>query len=203
VTDQDEIQLARELLAGNPEAFDRFVETFRNRIFQYSLLTCGQREDAEEVAQETLLKVFESFDQLREPERVRAWVFRIARNACLMKRRKSVFAPAQELSLEEYMPYFDEHGGERKLQIADWSALPDDLVLQAELRQTLQQAIQELPDLYRSVILLRDVEEMSTEETAQILDVGIDVVKTRLHRARLAVRQKLDGYFRTAKERRN
>ena len=62
---------------------------------------CGQREDAEEVAQDTLLKVFENFAQLREPEHVRSWVFRIARNACLMKRRKSVFAPVQELSLDE------------------------------------------------------------------------------------------------------
>ena len=64
---------------------------------------CGQREDAEEVAQETLLRVFESFDRLREPERVRSWVFRIARNACLMKRRKSAFAPSRELSLDEFL----------------------------------------------------------------------------------------------------
>jgi RNA polymerase sigma-70 factor (ECF subfamily) len=203
VAEHDEVQLARELMAGNPEAFDRFVETFRNKIFQYSFLMCGQREDAEEVSQETLMKVFESFDQLREPERVKAWVFRIARNACLMKRRKSVFAPAQELSLEQFLPSFDQEGGERKLQIADWSALPDDLVIREELRKTVRQAIDELPEIYKSVILLRDVEELSTEETAQILDLGIDVVKTRLHRARLAVRQKLDGYLRSVEAGRN
>ncbi len=71
---------------------------------------CGHREDAEEVAQETLLKVFESFDQLREPERVRPWVFRIAKNACLMKRRKSVFAPEHELSLEQFLPARNQGG---------------------------------------------------------------------------------------------
>ena len=175
---------------GEPEAFDRFVDHFRTKIFQYSWLNCGQREDAEEVAQETLLKVFENFDQLREPERVRSWVFRIAKNACLMKRRKSVFAPAQELSLDELMP------AGTQFEIADWSSLPDDQVLRRELQGALARAIAELPDIYRTVVLLRDIEELSTEETAQILDVSEDVVKTRLHRGRLALRQSLDRHLR-------
>jgi RNA polymerase sigma-70 factor, ECF subfamily len=196
---ETEIELARRLLAGDPEGFDRFVETFRSKIFQYSMLTCGQREDAEEVAQETLLKVFENFDQLREPEFVRSWVFRIAKNACLMKRRKSVYAPAQELSLDEMLPSSDHDGSEMKMQIADWSELPDARVLRGELGDVLQRAIGELPDIYRSVILLRDVEELSTEEAAQVLELSTDVVKTRLHRARLSVRQKLDGYLQAAK----
>lgn len=193
-----EIQLARDLLAGNARAFDRFVEHFRAKIFQYSWLMCGQREDAEEVAQETLLKVFQSFDQLREPERVRSWVFRIAKNACLMKRRRSVYAPAHELSLDEFLPHAEHDGGSVKLEIADWSRLPDEQVLRSELGDVLRRAIAELPETYRSVILLRDVEELTTEETAQILDLSTDNVKTRLHRARLAVRQKLDEYLRGA-----
>ncbi|MGD0047776.1 MAG: sigma-70 family RNA polymerase sigma factor [Bryobacteraceae bacterium] len=192
-----EVELARQLIAGEPEAFDRFVEHFRAKIFQYSWLMCGQREDAEEVAQETLLKVFESFDHLREPERVRPWVFRIAKNACLMKRRKSVFAPSQELSLDEFLPAMNHEGGHAKIQIADWSRLPDRQMLQSELKEVLARAISALPENYRAVILLRDVEELSTLETAQILDLTEDVVKTRLHRARLAVRQKLDEYLRT------
>ena len=193
---EQEIELARKLLAGEPEAFDRFVEHFRSKIFQYSWLMCGHREDAEEVAQETLLKIFESFDQLREPERVRAWVFRIAKNACLMKRRKSVFAPAHELSLDEFTPALEHEGDQVKLQIADWSNLPEEQVLRGELRRVLRQAISSLPEIYRAVILLRDVEELSTDETAQILDLSTDAVKTRLHRARLAVRQELDRYMR-------
>lgn len=203
MSEHDDVQLARDLLSGRPGAFDRFVETFRTKLFQYSFLMCGQREDAEEVSQETLMKMFENLDQLREPERVKAWVFRIAKNACLMKRRKSVFAPSRELSLEELMPASDTEGERRQLQIADWSALPDDLALRAELKTALDKAISELPELYRSVLLLRDVEELSTEETAQVLEVGIDVVKTRLHRARLAVRQKLDSYLRSAEAKRN
>lgn len=192
-----ESQLARDLLAGRAEAFDRFVEYFRAKVFQYSLLMCGHREDAEDVAQDTLLKVFENFEQLREPERVRAWVFRIARNACYMKRRKSVFAPAQELSLEDFLPHMDRQGGQRKLEIADWSALPDTQALRSELKSVIHQAIKELPEIYRAVILLRDVEELTTGEAAEVLEVTDEVIKTRLHRARLAVRQKLDGYLRT------
>ena len=121
------------MAAGEPQAFEHFVEHFRSKIFHYSWLICGQREDAEEVAQETLLKVFESFEQLREPERVRAWVYRIARNACLMQRRKSVFAPQHELSMEDLPP-----GSE----IEDAAArLPDDQLQGGELRALLERVI--------------------------------------------------------------
>ena len=194
---EQDVELARSLIAGEPEAFDRFVEHFRAKIFQYSWLMCGHREDAEEVAQETLLKVFENFAQIRDAERVRPWVFRIAKNACLMKRRKSVFAPARELSLDELMAAKTRSDGEVRMEIADWSAQPDDLFLRAELRQTLTTAIGELPEIYRAVLLLRDLEELSTHETAEILELSEDVVKTRLHRARLAVRQKLDEKLRS------
>ena len=102
---RNEVALARDLIAGEPGAFDRFVEVFRSKIFHYAQTVCGRREDAEEVAQDTLLKVFSNFGQLREPERVKAWVFRIARNECLMRRRKSVFAPTQELSLDDFLPH--------------------------------------------------------------------------------------------------
>ena len=193
-----EIELARRLMAGDGEVFNRFVEHFRAKIFQYTWLTCGQREDAEEVAQDTLLKVFESFDQLREPERVRPWIFRIAKNACLMKRRKSIFAPDRELSLDDFMPSKSKEDGRMKLEIADWSALPEDQVLLAEMKEVLGGAIGNLPANYRSVILLRDLEELSTEETAQILDISPDTVKQRLHRARLALRQTLDERLRVA-----
>lgn len=193
---ETEIDLARRLLSGDADAFEQFVEHFRAKVFHYTWLMCGDREDAEEVAQDTLLKVFEGFDQLREPERVRPWVFRIAKNECLMKRRKSVFAPARELSLDQLLPEKIGEDGDLKLQIADWSRLPDDQAFQSEMKEALERAIAELPENYRSVILLRDMEELSTEETAQILDLSSDTVKTRLHRARLALRQTLDEHLR-------
>jgi RNA polymerase sigma-70 factor, ECF subfamily len=181
-----EAQLARALLAGETEAFERFVKHFRSKLFHYSWLMCGHREDAEEVAQETLLKVFENIDQLRNPDRVRAWVFRIARNACMMQRRRSVFAPSQELSLTDLPP-----GAEGP----DAADAPDSGMLRSELRAVLDRIIAELPPPNRAVVLLRDLEELSTEETAQILDVSTDVVKTRLHRGRVAMRQKLECYL--------
>jgi RNA polymerase sigma-70 factor (ECF subfamily) len=182
----EETELARALLAGETDAFERFVDHFRSKVFHYSWLMCGRPEDAEEVAQETLLKVFENFDQLRDPERVRPWVFRIAKNACLMQRRKSLFAPAHEVPIDELPPGSD---------LADGAPQPETLLLDSELRAVLDRAIAELPPTYRAVVLLRDVEQLSTEETAQILDLGTDVVKTRLHRGRVAMRQKLDCYL--------
>jgi len=185
VDKQDEIRLAESLLAGEQGAFDRFAGHFRAKIFHYSWLMCGSPEDAEEVAQETLLKVFENFDQLREPERVRSWVFRIAKNVCLMQRRKSVFAPTQELPIQDLPP------GE---EVRDSGQPPESQFLRSELSAVIDRVIAELPPIYRVVVLLRDREELSTEETAQVLDIPQDVVKTRLHRARAAMRQKLDCY---------
>jgi len=185
-------------MAHEPGAFDRFVNMYRSKLFQYSYLMCQQREDAEEVAQETLLQVFHGLKQLREPSRLKAWMFRIAKNACLMKRRKSVFAPARELSLSDYLPA-RVSGEEHKIEIADWEHLPEDELLQAELHKTLRKAIQELPEAYRSVLLLRDVEGLRTDETAEVLEVSVDTVKQRLHRARLAVRSRLDEYLREGK----
>ncbi len=184
LTPQEEVALARSMLAGEPEAFDRFVQHFRSKVFRYSWLICGQPDDAEEVAQETLMRVFQNLDQLRDPERIRPWVFRIARNACLMQRRKSVFAPSEELSLDA-----------TPVEAPDAAAPPDLSLLQGELRAILHRVILELPASLRPVVLLRDLEELSTEETAQILDLSPDVVKTRLHRGRQAMRQKLDCYL--------
>jgi len=174
-----ESELARALLSGEVNAFERFVEHFRSKIFHFSWLMCGSPEDAEEVAQETLLKVFESFDRLREPDRVRAWVFRIARNVCLMQRRRSVFAPAHELSIDELPP------GD---QLPDTARAPEGSVLNTELRAVIDRVIVELPPSYRAVVLLRDLEELTTEETAQSLGLSTDVIKTRLHRGRAAMR---------------
>jgi RNA polymerase sigma-70 factor (ECF subfamily) len=186
VDKQGETDLARALLAGEADAFEKFVEHFRSKVFHYSWLVCGSPQDAEEVAQETLLKVFDNFGQLREPEHIRAWVFRIAKNVCLMYRRRSVFAPAHELSIEE----LPEAG-----EVPDAVQPPDTEFLRSELRNVIDRVIAELPPSYRAVVLLRDLEELSTEETAQILDLSIDVVKTRLHRGRAAMRQKLDCYL--------
>ena len=93
---------------------------------------------------------------------IRSWVFRIAKNECLMKRRKSIFAPERELSLEELRPQTIKDGEAKTIEIADWSSLPDDAAERSEIRRIIGEAIRELPDPYRAVILLRDVEELTT-----------------------------------------
>lgn len=191
----EEVQLAQDLLAGVEGSFDRFVAFFHSKLFKYTLMVCRQREDAEEITQETLLRVFQSLNQLKDPARVKPWVFRIARNACLMKRRKSVFAPDRELSLDEFMPNSSQVDGQRKIEIADWSSLPEDQAMQSQLREALHHAIAELPEIYKVVVLLRDVEGLSTEETAEVLEITEDTVKTRLHRGRLALRKDLDRFL--------
>jgi RNA polymerase sigma-70 factor (ECF subfamily) len=115
-----------------------------------------------------------------------------------MKRRKSSYAPERELSLSDYLPA-RAGGDERRIEIADWSHLPEDDLLRGELKATLRAAIGELPEMYRAVLLLRDVEGLRTEEAAEVLDLSGDAVKQRLHRARLAVRAKLDHYLRNVK----
>jgi RNA polymerase sigma-70 factor (ECF subfamily) len=184
---QQEVEMARALMQGDGTDFENFVEHFRTKIFRYTWLMCGQREDAEEVSQETMLKVFQKFDQLDTPEHVRPWIFRIARNECLMKRRRSTFAPETEISLDSLLPV--------RREIADWSSLPDHEMLQGELREQIARGIRELPETYRTVVLLRDMEQLSTEATAEILGLTTDVVKTRLHRGRLALRKSLDAYL--------
>jgi RNA polymerase sigma-70 factor, ECF subfamily len=192
--EQDLIQLVRDLQAGAPGAFDRFVELYQPRIFSFSYGMCGHREDAEDVAQETLMQAFRKFDTLRAPEALNTWLFRIARNACLLKHRRSKFAPEHELSLEEFMPRKDGDAGPP--EIPDWSRLPEEELLNAEIGEQLRRAIASLPPKYRMVLLLRDVQQLSTAEVAEIVEVSEDAVKTQLHRARLAVRAELTEYLK-------
>lgn len=191
--DAEIIQLVKDLQSGVPGAFERFVDLYRPRIFTFSYGMCGHREDAEDVAQETLLQAFRKLGTLRAPEALHAWLFRIARNACLLKRRKSKFAPEHELSLDEYLPRKD---GEGAPDIPDWSQLPDELLLNEEAGEQLRRAIGSLAPKYRMVLLLRDVQRLSTAEVAAIIGASEDAVKTQLHRARLAVRAQLTEYLR-------
>ena len=135
--------VSSSVVEGRVEAFDDFVENFRTRVFQYSYLMCGHREDAEEVAQDTLLKVFENFASLREPEKVRSWLFRIAKNACLMKRRRSIFAPEHEISLERYAHDPGPDGGQYGREIAGDRELPDAELYRQEMNTSLTRAIEQ------------------------------------------------------------
>ena len=173
-----------------PDAFDRLVECYGDRIYAYGMRMCGHREDASDVFQDTMLQAFRSLKTLKEPKALRSWLYRVVSNACLMKRRKGKFEPRRELSLEELMP---ANADQASVEIPDLADLPDDAVVRREARQAVRDAIDTLPASYRQVLVLRDIEQLSTREAARALDVPESTIKMRLHRARVMVRNHLVG----------
>lgn len=190
---EDDRALAEALIAGRPEAFEPFVERFGPLILGFGRRMCGQRADAEEVLQETLMKAYQSLQELRDPGALKTWVYRVAANACLKMRRRGKSAPKREISLEEVLPRAGEAG--EPPQIADWSDIPLDRLLQGELKSKLDEAILALPKDYRIVLVLRDQEGLGTREAAEILGISENLAKVRLHRARLALHKMMDGYL--------
>ena len=195
------LEADRQLLEGirrdDPGAFDEFVRRYGGRIYGFGMRVCGEREDARDVAQETLIQAYRSLKELEEPRALRSWLFRVVSNACLMRRRKGKFEPDRELALEELMPRGRE---DAELQIPDPASLPEDDVARGEVKNAVHEAIRRLPVPYRMVLMLRDIEQLSTRETATALDLPESTVKMRLHRARLMLRQELAGRLGTPAE---
>jgi len=181
-------RLLERIRADDPDAFPEFVERYGERIHGFALKVCGEAEDAKDVVQDTLLKAYQSLKQLREPAALRSWLYRVASNMCLMKRRRGKFEPRRELSLEELMP---ADAGEARAEIPDPAALADDALAREELRRRVRKAILALPPHYRIVLVLRDMEQLSTQEAGVALGLPETTVKMRLHRARLMVRREL------------
>ena len=183
-------ELLARIRADDRTAFDEFVRLYGDRIYGFGLRMCGEREDARDVVQETLIKAFESLKTLHEPRALRSWLYRVASNACLMKRRKGKFEPKRELSLEELMPATAESA---TFEVPDTSSAPPDRAAEIEeTRRAVREAIRTLDPGYRIVLLLRDIEQLSTHEVARALELPETTIKMRLHRARLAVRRHLE-----------
>ena len=182
----DESQLVASAKAGSYEAFEDLVNRYEKKIYRLGLNVTGSPEDAEDVLQETFLKAFEHLADFREDSRFYTWIVRIALNEGLMKLRKR--------RTDKSMPMEDIVGEEGEVmprEFTDWKPNPEESLAQTELRAILQNAAQSLPVSFRTVFLLRDVEGLSTEETAQLLDLTEGAVKARLHRARLQLREEL------------
>lgn len=188
-------ELLHAVNRDDPSAFDAFVDRFGRRLMAFGLRMCGQREDAEDVFQETLFKAYTGLASVQEPRALRTWLYRVAANQCLMKRRKE--SSQREVSLEELKPPGWERGEPE--EIADWS---DAMAAaeRAELRSVLEGAIRELPPELRIVLLLREVEGLSTREVAEVLDLGVSAVKMRLHRARMNLRHRLGEVYDERKQ---
>lgn len=186
-----DLQIIEQVNRGDPSAFERLLERYEDKIFHFGLRMCGQAEDARDLLQETFLNAFRYLKDFRGEAQFKNWLYRIASSVCIKMRRKGKFEPDFEISLDQFAP--EESNG--PLEVPDWAREPLRNVLSREVRQRLSAVLLLLPPEYRIVLVLRDMEGFSTEETARTLDVSEAAVKSRLHRARLFVRQKLNEYF--------
>ena len=190
VVRDDEAQLVSAAKAGGVAAFEELVNRYERKIFRLGMNITQNREDAEDVMQDAFLKSFQNLDQFQGNSRFYTWLVRIAVNEALMKLRKR---RPNQVSLDEPLTGDDDSFFR---EIEDWGPSPEQRFAQTELNEILTQVIGELDPIFRVVFLLRDVEGISTEETAQILGISVAAVKSRLLRARLKLRQNLNKYFR-------
>ena len=189
--EQSESALVTAAKAGDYDAFEQLVNRYEHKIYRLGLNITGNPEDAEDVLQEAFLKAFENLPRFREDSRFYTWLVRIAVNQALMKLRKR--RSDKLVSLDDPI---EEDGEFIPRDFADWKPSPEQLLGRTETREVLEKAIQDLPPSFRTVFTLRDVEGLSTEETADALDLSIPAVKSRLLRARLQLRERLNRYFK-------
>ncbi len=171
-----------------PEACQELFDLYSDKLFRLTAGMCGSDEDAEDVVQESFLRFFESLDRFEGRSAIGTWLYRAAHNACIDRLRRQ--RPTLELAEEDP----EDDGLPMPTILADWDNLPEDLQARAEFQIQLRAAIAELPPRLRAAFLLRDVEELSTEEAAQVLEIEPGALKVRLHRARLLLRERLSRY---------
>ena len=183
-----------QLMAGDRQAFSELVDRTSGRIYNLGLRMLGNPQDAEDMLQETYIKAFKALSGFEKRSSVTTWLFRIAVNEALMLLRKS----KNIVHVDGYAG--EEEDGEQDLDIVDWCCLPEHEFLSEETLVMLTRAAEQLSPALRMVFILRDVQGFSTQETAEILQINEDTVKTRLVRARLKLRAELGDYFRERME---
>src|SRR3979409_1077971 len=186
----DELALVQAAKAGDVSAFEELVKRYDRNVFRIAQHITQNREDAEDVGQDAFLKAYSNLHQFQGQSKFYTWLVRIAVNEALMKLRRR--RPERMVSLDEDVKTEDDSVPR---EVADWSPNPEQNYNQAELREILSRTIQGLPPGFRTVFILRDVEGLSTEETAEALELSVPAVKSRLRRARLELRERLNRYF--------
>jgi RNA polymerase sigma-70 factor (ECF subfamily) len=187
----DETPLVARAREGDARAFGELVQQYEGKIFRLAQHVTQNREDAEDVLQETFMKAYEHLDQFQGNSKFYTWIVRIAVNQALMKLRRR--KTDKSVSLDETI---DTGEDTVVREIAAWGEDPEQRFSREELGSILDSAIQSLEPPYRSVFVLRDIDELSTEETADVLGLSVPAVKSRLLRARLQLREKLTRFFR-------
>lgn len=185
------------LQSGKPRDAERALEVLQQAVFGFGMKVCGNHADAQDTAQETLLRLARSLTRFPNTRALSVWLYKVAKSQCLMSRRRSKFAPEHMLSLDELMP---ADGHDSETAVKSWAITPEEALLDGEFRSRLQKAVQGLPKHYRLVLVLRDMEGLGTREVAQVMELSEDTVKMRLLRARVFVRNELDKYLKRRRE---
>jgi RNA polymerase sigma-70 factor, ECF subfamily len=186
-------QALTDLQSGKPDDVERALDTLQGIVYSFGMKVCGRPEDAEDTAQETLLRLARQLKGFPNARALAVWLYKVAKTQCLMSRRQSKFAPAQMLTLDALMP---KGGGTSAPQIKSWEITPEEITLKKELRGKLEEAILALPKHYRLVLILRDMEQLDTREVAEVMGISEKTTKMRLHRARVFLRNALAGYVK-------
>jgi RNA polymerase sigma-70 factor (ECF subfamily) len=187
----DEAALVAQAQKGDAQAFTRLVSQYERKIFRLAKHITQSQEDAEDILQEAFLKAYEHLPEFQGHSRFYTWLVRIAVNESLMKLRKR--KTGKTVSLDETIDTGEETVAR---EIAVWEENPEQRYSREELGRILEEAVEGLPAIFRTVFVLRDVDELSTEETASVLNISIPAVKSRLLRARLRLRDKLTRFFK-------
>jgi RNA polymerase sigma-70 factor (ECF subfamily) len=194
-TASDDLALVHASKGGNVGAFEELVKRYDGKLLRIAQHLVHSREDAEDVVQEAFLKAFLHLNQFREDSKFSTWLIRITLNQSLMKLRKR--GPAREVSIHND---FQREEDNLPIDIADWAPNPEELYRATELREILRVTLQELGAGLRVVFVLRDIEGLSTEQTAEALGLSLAAVKARSFRARLQLRERLSKYFKRMEE---
>lgn len=184
------------LCSGRPEDMELAISALQSSVYSFGMKVCGNHFDAEDTAQETLIRLARSLNQFPNARALAVWLYKVAKTQCLMSRRKSKFAPKQMLSLEAVMPLAN---GAKSARARSWAITAEELAIQSECRERLEKAVLLLPRPYRLVLVLRDMEQLNTKEVAEVMEISENTVRVRLHRARAFVRNQLDRYMSRAR----
>jgi RNA polymerase sigma-70 factor (ECF subfamily) len=179
------------LRAGDKAAFAQMVDLYADRLYNLVFKLLGNPQEAEDALQETFVSVFRNIHRFEGRSQLGTWLYRIAHNTAMMRLRKK---RPDTVSIDEPITLDDGEAVPR--QLYDWRDLPEDELLTGESLTYMEEAVRQLPETLRSVFILRDVEGLSTAETGEVLDLSESAVKSRLHRARLFLRERLSEYFR-------
>jgi RNA polymerase sigma-70 factor, ECF subfamily len=189
-------ELVEALRREEPDAPDRLVERYGDRVYRLAMRITGLNEDAEEAAQDALWTVARKIHMFKGESAFGSWIYRITANAAYQKLRTRRQKSA-EIAMDDVLPSLDGDGRHFE-PMDDWSNRVDEQALQGELRRVLQEAIDGLPADYRTALVLHDVEGLSNPDIAEALNISLPAVKSRVHRSRLFVRKQLADYLKTA-----